>query len=152
MAYPQLLLNNKFINISWKQAFLVFIRILYLFKNNFIECFFGSFLDLETGITLKYFLNNFGCSRIWSLDDFFSFVDFRCYFQLNETLIDIERKNNILFVGTNLRLEAPLLNARIRKSYLTNSLFNAYSFGLSINYLTYPVLNLGIVYILLLVI
>ena len=63
---------------------------------------------------------------------------------MNDTLVNIENKNNILFVGTNLRLESPLVNARIRKSYLNNTSFNAYSFGLSINYLTYPVLNLGI--------
>ena len=144
LTYPQYLLNNKFINISWKQAFILFIRILYLFKNNNIESFCGSFIDLESGITLKHFFNNFGCSNIWFLNDFASNFDFRFFFELNDTLVNIENKNNILFVGTNLRLESPLINARIRKSYLNNSSFNAYSFGLSINYLTYPVLNIGI--------
>lgn len=146
------MLDNKLINISWKQAFILFIRILYLFKNNLIESFCGPFIDLESGITLKYFFNNFGCSNIWFFNNFSSSIDFRYYFELNDTLSNIENKSNILFVGTNLRLESPLINARIRKSYLNNLSFNAYSFGLSINYLTYPVINLGIVYVPLLVI
>jgi len=64
-------------------------------------------------------------------------------FLLNKTLTHLEMINNILFIGTNIRLEAPLINARLRKAYLTNPFFIAYAFGLSINYLTYPVLNLG---------
>lgn len=42
-----------------------------------------------------------------------------------------------------MRFEAPLLNARLRKSYLTKIDFQAFSIGFSLNYLTFPVLNLG---------
>lgn len=118
---------------------------MYVYKNNFIESYCGPFLDIESAISLKYFFNNFGCSNIRYVNDFCSFLDFRIFFQLNDTLINIENKTNILFLGTQLRLEAPLINARLRKSYLNNVLFSAYSFGLSVNHLTYPVLNLGIV-------
>lgn len=39
---------------------------------------------------------------------------------------------------------------RLRKSFLYNLNFRASSIGLSLNYLTYPVLNLGIVCLFLL--
>lgn len=63
---------------------------------------------------------------------------------MNSTLIELENKNRLLFIGTNVRFEAPLLNARLRKAFLINYDFKAYSIGLGINYLTFPVLNLGI--------
>lgn len=50
---------------------------------------------------------------------------------------------SVLFSGTNLRLEAPLINARLRKSFSSNIGFTAYSLGLAVNYLTYPVINFG---------
>jgi hypothetical protein len=47
-------------------------------------------------------------------------------------------------LGTNLRVEMPLLNSRLRKNYLsTNKHLPVYSLGLSIDYLTYPVINMG---------
>lgn len=74
-----------------------------------------------------------------------SLSDFRFLYLLNDTIVNLETKINNLFIGLNLRLESPLLNARLRKSYLVNTGFISYSFGLAVNYLTYPVLNLGIV-------
>lgn len=62
---------------------------------------------------------------------------------MNNTLFNLEQKTQFLFLGTNLRMEAPLLNARLRKSYLNNFDFKAYSIGLSLNHLTFPVLNFG---------
>jgi len=46
-------------------------------------------------------------------------------------------------VSTNLRLEVPLLNSSLRKNYLNNIKFKAYSIGFALDYLTYPVINLG---------
>jgi hypothetical protein len=40
-------------------------------------------------------------------------------------------------------MELPLLNLRLRKNYLENRNMISYSFGLSLNYLTFPVQNLG---------
>jgi hypothetical protein len=46
-------------------------------------------------------------------------------------------------LGLNPRLELPLLNSNLRKNYLNNFNFKAYSIGFSLDYLTYPVINLG---------
>lgn len=99
-------------------------------------------------MALKYYFAGYGCSTICYENDNFSLFDFRFSFLLNSTITYLERINNFLFIGTNLRLEAPIINARIRKAYLSSNDFKAYSLGLAINYLTYPVLNLGIQYLL----
>jgi hypothetical protein len=50
----------------------------------------------------------------------------------------------IFLVGTNLRLESPLLNSRIRKNIVLNGIaIAAFSFGLGLNYLSYEINNLG---------
>jgi NADH dehydrogenase/NADH:ubiquinone oxidoreductase subunit G len=99
---------------------------------------------LETAITLKSFFCNYGCSNFSYYSYHFNNFDFRFSYLLNKTLLHLESITRILFLGTNIRLEAPLINARLRKSFLNNSDFKAYSIGLSVNYLTYPVYNFGI--------
>lgn len=48
------------------------------------------------------------------------------------------------FLGLNLRTEVPLLVTRLRKSFLNNDKFlMSFSFGLSIDYLSFPVINFG---------
>ena len=57
-------------------------------------------------------------------------------------MISLEVLNHVLFIGTKLRLESPLMNVRLRKSFLNNNT-KFYSLGFAINYLTFPVINLG---------
>jgi len=103
----------------------------------------GDFLNLEAALSLKQYFNSFGCSSIYYYNNIFTFFDLRFSYLLNMTLLHLETLSLILFIGTNVRLEAPLLNARIRKAYLSYMDFSAYAIGLGINYLTYPVLNIG---------
>jgi len=49
----------------------------------------------------------------------------------------------LILIGFNPRLELPLLNSYLRKNYLNNLNFKIYSIGFSLDYLTYPVINLG---------
>lgn len=123
----------------------IFILNLILSKSNFVSAFCGSFLDLKASFCLKSFLNSYGCFNIYSSDIKYSCSDYRFFFQLNTTIEDLESKFNILFLGLNLRLEAPLLNSRLRKSYLNKS-FNVYSIGLSLKNTTFPIINFGIVF------
>lgn len=113
--------------------------------NNF-KVIVGMFLDLKVALALKKFFLTFGCSNIYysNYNNSNNNFDFRYFFLLNKTLSELEILSFILFVSINLRLEAPLLNARIRKQYLYNS-NNMYLFsiGLALSYLTYPVKNIG---------
>ncbi|RYE13131.1 MAG: hypothetical protein EOP34_09480, partial [Rickettsiales bacterium] len=54
----------------------------------------------------------------------------------------IESFDVVLLINTNLRVENPLLNSRLRKNYLNNKGV-IYSFGNGLTYSTYPVINIG---------
>ena len=63
---------------------------------------------------------------------------------LNITLEALENVNFIFLIGCNLRLEAPLILTRIRKSYLNyENDFKIFSLGLAVNNLNFYVKNLG---------
>jgi len=113
-------------------------------KASIVDCIIGHFNDFDTVIALKDFFNGFGCSSL-SLEDSFGFSsDLRTSYLLNTTIVSLENSSIILLLGTNLRIEAPLLNSRIRKNYLsTNKQLVVFSIGLSIDYLTFPVKNLS---------
>jgi len=106
--------------------------------------FCGSFLDLQAVLYLKSFVNSFGSSNFFLMDNpFFDLVDFKFYYLLNSSLEFLETKFNVLFIGLNIRLEIPLLNLRLRKAYMLYDFFSAYSIGCSLNFLTYPVQNIS---------
>src|SRR4028119_1946932 len=54
----------------------------------------------------------------------------------------IEISDVIILLNTNLRVENPLLNFRLRKNYLNNKGI-VYSFGNALTYSTYPIINIG---------
>lgn len=86
----------------------------------------GPFLEIESIISIKGFFNSFGCNNILYFENFHKNVimDFRIFFLLNKTLVELEYSFNYFFFGTNPRLEVPLLNVRIRKSYLIMRIFH----------------------------
>jgi hypothetical protein len=66
-------------------------------------------------------------------------------FHFNNILENLELINFFLLVACDLRLEAPLINIRIKKNFnvnKNNELF-LYSYGLALKFLTYPIKNLG---------
>jgi len=118
--------NNNFINISWYKAYSLIKRTLSFKKIKFIA---GDLIETELLLLSKNFANNFGSSATLQSDfSFFktySIVDFRSNFLLNRTLTSIENNDLYLFINTNLRLEAPLLNIRIKKNFNKNNIFIA---------------------------
>jgi NADH dehydrogenase/NADH:ubiquinone oxidoreductase subunit G len=150
LQYPKYSLFRKFFTISWKNAINIYLKYLNIFKFKYIQLICGPFVELELVISLKGFFNSIGCSNLnYFENNSRNNFDFRCLFFLNKTLLDLENLYTIILFGSNLRMELPLLNSRLRKNYLYNNL-NIYSFGLSLNYLTFPVKNLGIALNLLL--
>ena len=65
----------------------------------------------------------------------------RMNYIFNSSINGIEESDFILLVGTNPRLEATILNARIRKAYVKNKT-KIYSIG-DPGDLTYPYKNIG---------
>ena len=142
---PKISFNFKFIIISWAIAFNFYIHNINKLKFNYIQAFCGPFFDLHSSFYIKKFFNSFGCSNITYFENssLHTIFDFRIFYLLNKTLLELENINNFFFIGTNLRMEVPLLNLRLRKNYLENKNMISYSLGLSLNYLTFPVQNIG---------
>jgi hypothetical protein len=98
---------------------------------------------MELSYILKYFFNKIGSLNINYSENLKNMPDFRYSYLLNNTIKNLSNIIEILLIGSNPRLELPLLNSYIRKSYLNNLSFKIYSIGLGLNFLTYPVLNIG---------
>lgn len=141
--YPKVSLKSKFVLVSWTYAINIFLNVLFLNRKNFINSIIGNFIDLESSLCMKSFFSSFGCSNIFFLNENKPSFDLRYSYLLNVTLVGLERLDTVLLIGCNPRLEVPLLNTRLKKNYSKNSKFKAYSIGLSLNYTTFPVRNLG---------
>jgi NADH-quinone oxidoreductase subunit G len=104
----------------------------------------GDLVDIETLLTAKYFFSNLGLSNFYinKFSDELN-VDFSFLFLFNVQFKAIEIYPTFcILIGTNPRLEAPVLNLKLRKAYLNNNT-NFYSFGAGLSYLSYPVNNLS---------
>ncbi|KAM7407396.1 hypothetical protein PAMA_003225 [Pampus argenteus] len=85
----------------------------------------GGLVDAETLISLKDLLNHLNSDNLCT-EEVFPMAgagsDLRSNYLLNTGIAGIEEADLLLLVGTNPRYEAPLFNARIRKSWLHNEL------------------------------
>jgi len=144
LLFPKLRLFTKFIVISWGCVLNLFSNLFYVFNFDLLEVLVGSFIDLSMSLSLKFFFSSLGCSNFNYFNSFYLNNDFRCSFLLNESLFNLEDYNIFVIIGVNIRLEAPLISSRIRQLYLQKqSACLFYSFGLSLNYLSFPLINLG---------
>jgi hypothetical protein len=100
-------------------------------------------MNLELSYLLKYFFNKIGSLNINYCETIKNVPDLRYTYLLNNTIKNLNNITEIFLIGCNPRLELPLLNSYIRKSFLNNLNFKVYSIGLGLNYLTYPLLNIG---------
>ncbi len=81
----------------------------------------GDFADAESMFLLKELFKSMDSSWLaLDSDNPGSDLSGSNLTKLNYTLNDIERADAILLIGSNVRHEAPLLNLRIRKNYLSN--------------------------------
>jgi len=108
-----------------------------------IQSFIGPYSSIELVFNLKYFFNSIGCNNIYYIELDNNHTDFRYIYLLNNTLRDLNLVNDFLIIGSNIRLELPLLNSVFRKNYLNNINFKVYIIGLGLNYLNYTIINLG---------
>jgi NADH-quinone oxidoreductase subunit G len=123
---------------SWDQALKVLIEKLKFFKPNEVAGIVGDLADLEMIYSFKNFFEkcldskNFECRQ----EKIYINPNERVNYIFNSSINGIEDSDFILLVGTNPRLEATILNARIRKTYLKNKI-KIYSIG-NPGDLTYP--------------
>jgi NADH-quinone oxidoreductase chain G len=146
--YPKLKLLNKLIVISWDFAIILFFYYIkkIIIQSKHIIASIGNFCDLQTSLSIKNLFNNIGSSSIlYNLKNINWILDFKYLFHFNNLVEEIEFFNFYLLVSCDLRLEAPLLNIRIKKNInvnKNNELF-LYSYGLALKFLTFTIKNVG---------
>ncbi|AUN28950.1 NADH-quinone oxidoreductase subunit NuoG [Niveispirillum cyanobacteriorum] len=103
----------------------------------------GDLVDVESTVALKDLLNALGSQNLDCRQDGATFdASNRAGYIFNSGIAGIENADVVLLIGTNPRWEAPLVNSRIRKTYLTGKLKKVAVVGQNID-LTYPTEWLG---------
>jgi len=140
---PYIRKNGKLQKTSWNKALELIIEKLQTFKSNEIAGLVGDLVDLETIYSFKYLFEkcikskNIECRQ----DRIYINPSERMNYIFNSSINGIEESDLILLVGVNPRLEATILNARIRKAYTQNKV-KIYSIG-DPGELTYPYYKIG---------
>ncbi len=116
--------GNKFNKISWKEAYEILKSKIKNISSDKIGCFAGDLTNMETAYAAKeLFSKVFKSNLIESRADsrYVNFSEKQNY-TFNSNILGIEDSDLILMIGCNPRLEATILNSRIRKSYLKSKL------------------------------
>jgi len=127
---PYIRENDKLIKTSWDEAFKLLIKKIKTFKPEEICGLVGDLADLEMIYSFKFFLEqcietkNFECRQ----DRIYINPEERINYLFNSSINGIESADLILLIGSNPRLEATILNARIRKTHVKNKI-KIYSIG-----------------------
>ena len=140
---PYIRENGRLKKSSWSQTLKLLITKLKSFDPNEIAGLVGDLADLEMIYCFKsFFEKSLGSTNLECRQDkIYINPEERMNYIFNSSIKGIEDADLILLVGTNPRLEATILNARIRKAYI-NSRLKIYSIG-NPGDLTYPYHNIG---------
>ena len=134
--------NGKLRAASWNEAFQAIAARLQSLQGERIGAVAGDMCDAESMLALKELLASLGSVNLDCRQDGAkldaSRRDFYCF---NTSIAGIEEADAILIVGANPRKEAPVLNARIRKTWLAHELLIGL-IGMDTD-LTYAVVPLG---------
>ncbi len=135
---PYIKTNNKFEKIEWAEAYKTLAHKISQTQSDKIAAITGDMTNMETMYILKDFFektiksNHLECR---TENYYVNFSDRKNYI-FNSTISGIEESDFILLIGTNPRLEATILNSRIRKAFLKNKT-KIISLG-DVGDLTYP--------------
>ena len=140
---PYIRENGKLVKTNWENAFKLLINKLKLFNPNEVAGIVGDLADLEMIYSFKNFLEKcVGTSNFeFRKEKIYINPEERMNYIFNSSINGIENSDLILLVGTNPRLEATMLNARIRKAHVKNGT-KIYSIG-DPGDLTYPYSYIG---------
>ena len=134
--------NGHLKKTTWEKAKKTLINKLKSFDPSEVAGIVGDLADLEMIYSFKSFFNLIGSNNIECRHDrIYINPEERINYIFNSSIKEIENSDLILLVGTNPRLEASMLNARIRKAYIKNNI-KIYSIG-DPGDLTYPYKIIG---------
>ncbi|XP_042477411.1 NADH dehydrogenase [ubiquinone] iron-sulfur protein 1, mitochondrial [Macadamia integrifolia] len=109
--------DGRFKAVTWRDALAVVAEVLHQVKPEEIVGVAGRLSDAESMMALKDLLNRMGSNNIWCEGNGLNpQADLRSGFLLNSSIAGLEKADVFLLVGTQPRVEAAMVNARIRKT------------------------------------
>ncbi|MEB3702309.1 NADH-quinone oxidoreductase subunit G [Candidatus Bealeia paramacronuclearis] len=127
---------------TWEEAFNTIAERVRETDGSKIGALAGNLADAESMVLLKELMTSLGSPHVDAREEG-SILEsgHRCSYIFNTSISGIDQADFVLLIGTNPRVEAPIINARIRKNYLYNGLQVAL-IG-EAHDLTYPYAHLG---------
>jgi NADH-quinone oxidoreductase subunit G len=120
---PFLRKNGKLKVCSWSEAFKAITKKIKVIDGKNIAAIAGDQADCESMYALKLLLKKLGSSNVECRQDGAKVgKGARSGYLFNSTIVGIEKTDAILIVGSNPRIESPVLNSRIRKRFLRGGL------------------------------
>jgi NADH-quinone oxidoreductase subunit G len=134
--------NGRLVAAAWDDAFGAVAARLEGLPGSRIGAIAGDLCDPESIFLLKHLLASLGSANVDCRQDGAALDAARAdFYRFNTTIAGIEEADALLIVGANPRHEAPILNARIRKRFVSGAMKIA-AIGPTED-LTYPVEWLG---------
>ena len=134
--------EGKLMEASWQEAFALIAEWFRLIPTDEIAAIAGNLACAESVMALRGLLDSVGVhNRDCRTDGAMLDVTQRAHMLFNTTIGGIEKADICLIIGSNPRLEASLLNARIRKAWRAGGL-KVHLVGAEVD-LTYPYEYLG---------
>ncbi len=120
---PYIKYNNKFEKASWDEVYKIIKSKIENANKNKICGFVGDLTNMETSFIFKEFLERTVDTKKYDFRSTKRFIDSskRENYLFNSSINGIEEADLILLIGANPRFEATMINARIRKAYLSNN-------------------------------
>lgn len=143
---PYLKKNGNLEKAKWAKTLHTLASVLrvysYEYGNSSIGFLTGASVDSETFLATREFVNAFGFSNLGMDQDLNVNLDNPTQYRWNGQFQDLETADFCLFIGTNPRYEASILNLRLRKIFRRGTIEFA-SIGANFS-TTFPVQHLGL--------
>lgn len=140
---PMIRVNGVLVETSWEEAFRVLAYKIHSAGRS-LDVVVGNLVELESIIVVKDLIASLGVGRITSqcnLDFVRGDMDLRKNYMFNTPLNRIEEADICLLVGTNIRVEMPLIAVRLRRAQKDKGLL-IYTIGAAAEYF-FEVWHLG---------
>ncbi|XP_051117390.1 NADH dehydrogenase [ubiquinone] iron-sulfur protein 1, mitochondrial [Andrographis paniculata] len=114
--------DGRFKPVNWRDALTAVAEVILQVKPSEIVGVAGKLSDAESMMALKDFLNKMGSNNIWCEGNGPNpNADLRSGYIMNTGISGLEKADAFLLVGTQPRVEAAMVNARIRKTVRANN-------------------------------
>ena len=126
---PYIKKDGKLKKTTWEEALNIIANQIKKLKKEEIAGHVGDMANIESIYSLKKIFNNLGSKHLEFRErDRYYNTSNRENYLFNTSILGLESADLVLLIGCNPRLEATMLNARIRKATIQNSL-KVFSFG-----------------------